>query len=421
MVLSAAEERNAFITRLDEQLAVDPTGIAVVRLDLDRFLRIGQIFGRAVSDVVRAELVRRLQALATGAHWVLELTEEAFLFVVSVEEISVEALEHLGMSIISSVSAPIRLEGVAEAIAVGSNTGLAFCGPATHPSASRLLAAAELAIQEADSLGSRRSVVYRVDPDDPTRIPDLFADMLGAIERHEFHAFLQPVISVGDGRLVGAETLVRWMHPHHGVLYPRDFVAEAERSGLIRDIDGLVWQSAWSWFAEHAVGTQLTLSVNLSPADLDHPGLTDKVAEFCRSTGLAPKQLVFEVTETALTQNWELARRRLAALRELGCRIAVDDFGSGYMFLERLATDLFDIMKIDRSLIVTAESTAPRGTELLRGVVALGKQLGMTVLAEGIETEQQLQMVRDAGCDFAQGFHLGRPMPTDDFAIFMKR
>lgn len=161
--------------------------------------------------------------------------------------------------------------------------------------------------------------------------------------------------------------------------------------------------------------------MNLSPADLDHPGLTDKVAEFCRSTGLAPKQLVFEVTETALTQNWELARRRLAALRELGCRIAVDDFGSGYMFLERLATDLFDIMKIDRSLIVTAESTAPRGTELLRGVVALGKQLGMTVLAEGIETEQQLQMVRDAGCDFAQGFHLGRPMPTDDFAIFMKR
>ena len=225
--------------------------------------------------------------------------------------------------------------------------------------------------------------------------------------------FYQPVIDLRTDLISGCEVLIRWQHPQFGLLLPGDFIGEAERSGLIRDIDGQTWSQAWTYLSGLHVSGRFDLGVNLSVADLDFPDLPEKVRRLVHEIGVDPARLVFEVTETAMSQDWQRARARLAALRELGCRIAIDDFGSGHMFLDRLNSGLFDFLKLDRSLV--AGSATEAGIDLLKGVVSLGHSLGMSILAEGVETEEQLTVVRAMGCDLAQGYLLGRPAEGTDF------
>ena len=412
-------KRGDFLAALDHLLLRDRDAVAVVRLDLDRFARIRQVFGAEVAARIRATILARIEALVGDTSAVMSYAEDAFVCSVRVESTSIDALEEIGMRFVESVSAPIQIPGQPD-IAVGSNAGIAAAAHFDGVEPLQLIAGAELAIQRADAIGSRRVIVYEVaSGSDPTRIPQLYADMWGAIGRREFTAYFQPVMLLPSLRVIGAEALIRWEHPQHGVLLPRDFIPEAERSGLIRDIDSLVWERAWSFFAELPESEKLTLSVNLSPADLDFPGLVEKVERFVDTTGLSPKRLVFEATETALAQDWTHARRRLEGLKELGAWIAIDDFGSGHMFLDRLATGLFDILKIDRSLVAPAEDPNGRAQHLLAGVVSLAQNLGLMTLAEGVETEEQLRRVLDAGCTYAQGYRFARPMPGAEFAALI--
>ena len=420
MLSGHAADRTAFLKALDAAVRRDRESVAVVRVDLDRFSRIRQVHGPAASRMVLATLWARLEQIAGGAHdHVLRFGEDAFMAIVHVSDTSPDVLEAAGLAIIDAMSAPITSTD-APPIAVGSNVGIAVASHFDDSDALRLLAGAELAVQQANELGSRRVVVYEVARrGDPTRFPRLYADMLGAIRDGQFHADYQPIVSLPGARIVGAEALVRWIHPSHGVLLPGEFMVEAEKSGLIRDIDAQVRRLACSALAGWPADVCLT--VNLSAADLDAPDLAEDVAAVLSEAGLPAHRLVLEITETALAQEWSRARRRLESLKELGVRLAVDDFGSGHMFLDRLSTGLFDVLKVDRSLVTAEGDDVARSRALLMAVTAMARALGMDTVAEGIETEAQLALVLEVGCDRAQGFLFARPMSAADVGAQMWR
>lgn len=411
-----AADRTAFLAALDSELIRDHRSVAVIRLDLDRFSRIREVFGAGVSRAVRSVLLARLESYVAPLGRVLTYGEDAFIATMRVSEATPEALEVLGAGLVRSISQPIDLAGQ-PSIAVGSNVGVAAGADFGEPDALRLLAGAELAIQQANAIGSRRVIVYTVtDSGDPTRLPRLYADMLGAIHREEFVPYFQPVVSLPGKELAGVEALIRWVHPDHGTIPPAEFIPEAERSGLVRDIDAITWRQACETVAGLDVPLSVTLSVNLSAADLDFPELAATIDGCLAAAGLPADRLIVEVTETALSQDWNRSRRRLEAVRALGVRVAVDDFGAGHMYLDRLGTGLFDILKIDRSLVVPTESGSGRSVALLEGVVSLAHSLGMTVTAEGVETEDQETRILAAGCDRAQGYYYGYPMSAADLA-----
>lgn len=421
MSTSHAAQRTAFLAALDAEIVRDPHSVVVVRVDLDRFPRIRETFGGTVSRAVRATLIARLEEFLGPTGALLTYGEDAFAGLLRVGDTSPDNLESLGMQLIRTVSAPITLPNNPP-IAVGSNVGIAAGGHFDRTDALRLLTGAELAIQQANAIGSRRAMIYQVaSSDDPTRLPTLFADMLTAIDEGHFQPWFQPVVSLPDRRIIGAETLIRWVHPDHGIIQPAEFIPEAEKSGLVRDIDAAVWREACMRSAAISTEHELVLSVNISPADLDFPELISTVESCLSDSGLAPERLVFEVTETALSQDWSRARRRLVALKGLGTRIAVDDFGSGHMFLDRLATGIFDIIKIDRSLVAPLDDADGRARALLTGVTSLARSLGLRVVAEGVETEEQVARIIEAGCDRAQGYLFGRPMPDTDFRALVER
>jgi EAL domain-containing protein (putative c-di-GMP-specific phosphodiesterase class I)/GGDEF domain-containing protein len=409
MLGGLAEDRTAFLAALDSALLRDAGSVVVVRIDLDRFSRIRERHGEDVYQLVREELGRRVDRLSGGHDRALRYADDAFALVLSLPDARREAVEALGTDLLERMTDPVGAADGAP-IAVGSNVGLAAAASFDHVDAMRLVAGAELAVQRADSLGSRRVIVYDVpQQDDPTRIPTLYADMLTAVMGRHFHAWYQPIVGLPDRRIRGVEALVRWVHPSHGTLPPGEFIPEAERSGLVREIDTQVRREAMEACA--SLDQEVTLSVNLSPADLDAPRLVTDVQEALVATGITPSRLVVEVTETAVSQDWSRARRRLEALKEVGVRLAVDDFGSGHMYLDRLATDLFDVVKLDRSLV--AGRSEPRSDALLVGVVGLAHDLGMQVVAEGIETEAQLERALAAGCERAQGFLFATPMTLE--------
>lgn len=416
MLGGPSADRTSFLNALDVDLARDQASVAVVRVDLDRFSRIRQTFGPATARVVRSTLATRMDELAAGAGHVLRYGEDAFIAIVRVTDTTAEGLEAVAMGIVAAISAPILVDDQLE-IAVGSNVGIAAAAHFDDSDPLRLLTGAELAIQRANAIGSRRGIVYEVvTRGDPTRLPQLFADMLSAIAAGQFQPVYQPLVSLPERTISGAEALVRWQHPLHGVLSPIEFIGEAERSGLIRDIDAQMREAACATFASMAAGGRLVVSVNLSAADLDAPDLAEQVQATLSGTGLRADRLVLEVTETALSQDWAGARRRLESLKELGVRLAVDDFGVGHMFLDRLSTGLFDILKIDRSLVIPEDDGSGRHAALLSAINSMAHTLGMDVVAEGVETDEQLDRVMAAGCTRAQGYLFAPPMSSEAFA-----
>lgn len=411
-----AADRTRFLAALDNELAVDRDAVLVVRIDLDRLSRIRRVHGSGIARVVTRELASRMQALVAQPDHLLKYAEDAFVVIMRAPSPGGDALEELGMRVIREISAPILIPRQPP-IAVGSNAGIGCAADFPESDSLRVVTAAEIAVQHANELGSRRVIVFAPSPqDDLTRLPTLFADMLPSLAAGHFQPYFQPMVSLPDRRIIGAESLIRWLHPRHGVIRPGEFIPEAERSGLIRDIDASVVKDACRVFAELPADLSLRLSVNLSAADLDVPDLPAQVSEVVLDAGLSPSGVVLEVTETAMSQDWSKSERRLAALRDHGFSLAVDDFGAGHMFLDRLNSGLFDTLKVDRSLLVAADSNDGRTMRLLEGVVALARGLGMHVVAEGIEQEEQLQRAVEAGFTRAQGFLFAPPMDAADFA-----
>jgi predicted signal transduction protein with EAL and GGDEF domain len=239
-----------------------------------------------------------------------------------------------------------------------------------------------------------------------------------ALDRNEMRLHYQPIIEIATGRTVGVEALVRWQHPERGLLGPGEFLELAERTGAIIPIGEWVLTEACNtvsrWNYTRPPEHRLNLSVNLSPRQLAEPNLVWKIRELLTNQRIDPQalRLSFELTETFIAVNEERERHRLAQLHDLGITLAVDDFGTGYSSLAYVKDFPVSVVKIDRSF-VDGIDLAPRSQAIVRGIVALVHSIDMKVVAEGVETEGQYRVLTELGCDFAQGYLLGRPCPDE--------
>ncbi len=412
MVIGHASDRASFLFALEAELARDRDAVAIAQVNLDRFSRIREIHGAAVARLVRATLIGRLGALAGGRDHVMDNGEESFIVMLQVSGVTIDGLERLGFAMVDDLSAPVDVEQGLE-IAVGCNVGLAAASELATGDALALLAFARGAVERADARGSRRVVVQEaVPPEQERRWPGLYADMLHAVRSAQFVPVFQPIVELPGRRVIGAESLVRWNHPDHGVLEPDEFLAESESSGLIREMDARLNAAAIAACASW--GGALSVWVNTSAAGLDAPRLVDGLAAGIERAGLPADRVVVGVGESALSQDWPAARRRLVALRDVGVRVAVDGFGAGHLPLAALDDGVFDVIKLDRGILDPARSAGRPGS-LLQAATALGRTLGLDVVAQGIETEDQARRAAEAGCNLGQGYLFGRPMLGDAF------
>ena len=392
----------------------------VLFLDLDNFKAINDSFGHVAGDELLLEVSRRFTGCLRSLDMLARLGGDEFaLLLENIREPSDAA--RVAERLQASLQAPIVV-GEDEAY-TSVSLGIAVHSEAEdHPQ--HLLRSADLALYRAKEQGRARFQVF--DPrmhEEAVRRLRLETDLRRALERNQFRLHYQPVVSLDTGRIVAVEALLRWEHPERGLVPPGEFIHVAEEAGIIADISRWVLEQACRqcqlWRREHGDDAPQSVWVNLSMRQLAEGGLARQVSEVLQSLQFEAKRLTLEVTENLLVENVDVSLRTLSELHELGVRVFMDDFGSGHSslgFLDRLA---IDGIKIDRTFIGHL-GAGERPLQLVRTIVALVRGLGFIPIAEGVETEEQLRLLRDMGCEFAQGFHFSRAVPPDGIAKLLK-
>ncbi len=241
-------------------------------------------------------------------------------------------------------------------------------------------------------------------------------DLRLAISRNELEVYFQPQIQIATGKIVGAETLLRWHHHEHGLMSPTEFIPLAEETGLIIPIGEWVLERSCTYAArwQHLGLSEFRVAVNLSPKQFQQPDLIARVEAMLQATQLQPQTLELEITESTAMQDVERTRSILAALSNLGIAIAIDDFGTGYSSIGYLQRFNFNTLKIDQSFVQEVETNRSAGA-IAKAIITLGQGLNLKILAEGVETEGQVRFIQGLGCEYAQGFWYHRPMPAPQF------
>ena len=385
--------------------------LAVLTLDLDRFKEINDTLGHPVGDGLLKAVAERLRACVRKTATIARLGGDEFAIIEDVTDPIVEATA-LAERIQGALSAPFDLND--HQVVVGSSTGIAIA-PGDGTDAEQLLKNADLALYRAKSDGRG---MYRFFEPEMDRLMqarrELERDLRNAIVNGEFELYYQPVVNLQSDEISGCEALLRWFHPKRGMVSPTEFISLAEETGLIAPIGEWVLRTAC---AEAATWPDsVSIAVNLSPAQFKSPRLLTAIVSALGSSGIAPRRLELEVTESVMIQDGEAVFAMLGQLQELGVRIALDDFGTGYSSLSFLRKCPFDKIKIDRSFI--NELSAPRedSRAIVRSVVRLATSLGKTTTAEGVETKELLDLVRAEGCTEVQGYYFSRPKSSADIA-----
>jgi EAL domain-containing protein (putative c-di-GMP-specific phosphodiesterase class I) len=290
-----------------------------------------------------------------------------------------------------------------------------MAGPDDKRAAEDLVRDADVAMYQAKTLGRGRFEFFDVElRERMQRRLRLEEDLRGALQNGQLWTAYQPVVDLRTGHLVAVEALLRWTHPVHGAVSPVEFIPLAEESDLINVIGNHVLRTTTRELAERRDrhGLDLHLKVNLSVRQLDDPRLVPSVQDALDTTGLPPSALCLEVTESTLMRNPAASAEVLTALRGLGVRLAIDDFGTGYSSLAQLQRLTLDTLKIDRSF-VAGIGESKDAEAIVNSIIAMAHAVDLMVVAEGVETAQQLEILKSLDCDQAQGFHLGRPVPAD--------
>ncbi len=380
---------------------------AVICLDLDRFKDINDTLGHGAGDLLIKACADRLQACVRETDTVARIGGDEFAIVqVGLEQPA--GAESLCRRLLETLAAPFDLDGH-EAL-VTASLGVALI-PIDGSIPGKLLQHADIALYRAKEEGRNTFRFFAPEMDAHLqRRKALERDLRLALARDELELFYQPKVELGHDQLAGVEALVRWHHPERGLVPPLDFIGVAEETGFILPLGEWVLRTAC---AQAVVWPDLQMSVNISPVQFKRD-LVGTVRGALEASGLQPDRLELEITEGVLLQNTEAAMATLRELKELGVRIAMDDFGTGYSSLGYLQKFPFDKIKIDKSFVSALETRADADA-IVRAVVGLGHSLGMQTCAEGVETAQQLTILRAEGCDEVQGYYFGKPMPAAEF------
>ncbi len=411
--VTGAANRFALRDRLTQALSSlerRPGSIGLLFVDLDNFKKINDSFGHDVGDEVLIEVAKRLARVTRRTDTVARLGGDEFVVLCSALREDDDA-RVLGDRVVRAVGEPFALDG--RDLSVTASVGVVLSrDPFADPDA--LVDDADLAMYEAKQMGKNCSRVS--EPSDRARTianHELERELRKALDASELFLVYQPVFSLQDGSMSGVEALVRWRHPTRGVVQPTEFIPLAERLGLIGTIDDFVLDEAChqlaAWLHDDRWPSVFTLAVNLSGQELADPGLPSRVGAVIVKHGLDPSRLCLEITETALISDVGNVEERLAALSALGVRLALDDFGTGYSTLSHLQRLRVDILKIDRSFVERIGRSA-RDRQIVGAVAAMAHALGMSVVAEGIETDAQRVALASLGSDQGQGFLLARPV-----------
>ncbi|TWI52543.1 PAS domain S-box-containing protein/diguanylate cyclase (GGDEF)-like protein [Pseudomonas duriflava] len=412
--LTGLANRRAMYSFLEAKLKTRPTlenPLQLFYLDLDSFKPVNDTLGHAAGDQVLVEIARRLKECMRDDDLVARIGGDEFVIVASgmsgqltIEKFCRRLLETLRSSMVIDK----------HEVNVGCSIGI-VSAPQDSCQADDLLRFADIALYEAKAAGRNTWQFYTAQMSNRLLLRrQIETDLRLALRRSELRLEFQPRYEVQSGRLMGAEALVRWQHPIRGYLSPDDFIVIAEESGLIVPLSDWVLHQACleatTWKDSAFV------SVNLCPLEFKQGNLVSRIRAVLDGTGLLPERLELEITENVMLEDADEALLTMNELKALGVRLSMDDFGTGYSSLSYIHTYPFDGIKIDRSFIAALDGSA-NGEAIIEAIVGLGQALSLTITAEGVETQEQLDLLIRLHCNQAQGFYLGRPMPVEGLKV----
>ncbi len=404
--LTGVANRTAFRERFEARLRALDGGsqwLAIHWIDLDRFKEINDSFGHLAGNALLVCIAGRLDEAFGSAGIVARLGGDEFAVVCEIEHR--DAANSIGHRIIELVERPVDHDG--RLLRVGASLGIAIA-PADGADADTLLKNADLALYRAKDTGRGRMCFYEPLMDEKVqRSRDLALELTGALERGEFHVMYQPIFDLAGERILSCEALLRWTNRRHGPISPAEFIPIAEDNGLIVAIGGWVIREACKAASEWPGDVQI--AVNLSPIQLRSANLPMVIMGALAASGLPAERLELEVTESVLLDDIDASLAALNAINRLNVRTTLDDFGTGYSSLSYLTKFPFQTLKIDRSFITDLDQS-PASVAIVQTVIELAAKLGMRTVAEGIETQAQLDQLRRTRCDAVQGFLLARPI-----------
>jgi diguanylate cyclase (GGDEF)-like protein len=407
--LTSLPNRVLFHERMEEFLRIASRSgerVAVLCLDLDHFKNVNDTLGHPVGDALLGAVASRLHSCVRDGDLVARIGGDEFA-VLSVSSNHPARAELIAQRIVQTICRPYEIDG--QRAIVGVSIGIAVATD-HHSSADVLLKNADMAMYRAKADGRNTYRFFKTEMDVQMQARrSIELDLREALAREQFVVWYQPFIDLTTNRVSGFEALLRWQHPEHGVIPPGHFISIAEELGLIGPIGEWVLRQACRDAA--AWSDALRVAVNLSPMQFRSDRLVEVVQDALGQAGLPSSRLELEITETALLQNNEAVLLALHRLRKLGVRTVLDDFGTGYSSLSYLRSFPFDKLKIDQSF-VREMVTRPDCQAIVNSIADLARRLGMMTTAEGIETHEQLNQVRRAGCTEAQGYYFSPPQPV---------
>ncbi len=413
-VLTGLPNRALFRDRVGHALAGQrrqQLPVAVLFMDIDDFKNVNDSLGHAAGDMVLQEVGRRTEDCMRPVDTAARLGGDEFAILLHEAANELQAVE-IAQRVMDSLQAPITLEN--RDVTIATSIGIAFSDPAmvSERDADDLLRNADTAMYMAKESGKGHYQIFQ--PDMHARALarlELKSDLQRAIDCGEFTLRYQPIMDLRRGDIAGMEALVRWQHPTRGLVQPGEFIPLLEDTGLIVPVGRFVLREACQWAAvmqkECPRDPPLSMAVNVSATQLQRPEFIDEVRTALRDSGIPPKTLTLELTESVMMQDLEVSLLRLNALRALDVKLAIDDFGTGYSSLNYLRQFPMDVLKIDRSFLMDPN---PDSEELTEAIVALARIFKLEAVAEGIESGGQVAQLQGIDCDYGQGFHFARPL-----------
>ena len=404
--------------------------VAVLFLDLDRFKRINDTLGHSVGDEFLREIAARLKVLRRRTDFVAtcgEEFDEDLIARLGGDEFTVMLTDYgdvhdigkIAQRILNTIKKPIVIGG--REVYSGASIGIAIY-PNDGVDLDTLLKNADTAMFHAKSAGRGRYQYYSEEMNASFLAKlSMESDLRQAIARREFVLHYQPKLDFATDRIVSAEALIRWQHPHRGLIYPAEFIDLAEETGMIVELGDIVIEIACRQLADwHRADVPIhSISVNLSPLQFRRDDLVGHIANILKRTGVEPTSLELEITEGAVMHSEETAIRVMKDLQQLGVSLAIDDFGVGYSSLSHLTRFPIDRLKIDRSFIADLPENHHKAA-VVRAITAMARNLGLTTVAEGVETMAQERLMRAVGCDQYQGHFLSAALPADELLHLIK-
>ena len=411
--LTALPNRIQLLERLQTAIVDGRQGkhpVALLLVDLDRFKDINDTLGHHHGDILLYQVGSRLKRVLFEPDFVSRLGGDEFAVLLP----RLAAAGHITtviQKIMKALEAPFAIENLP--IAVEASIGVALY-PDHGADAEMLFQRADVAMYEAKRTGSGYAVyATELDQHSPRRLA-LMGALRQAIDQNQLLLHYQPKVSLTTGRVIGLEALVRWQHPEYGLISPDQFIGPAEQTGLIGPLTRWVLHAALSddraW---RRAGKPLTVSINLSARNLHDSRLPGQLAELMRARGGSPERLELEITESAIMADPVRALEILSQVHGTGIRFSIDDFGTGYSSLAYLKKLPVDAIKIDKAFVINMVKD-PNDAVIVRSTIELGHNMGMTVVAEGVENQETYQRLIELGCDAAQGYYMGRPLPVAD-------